>query len=158
MTDVVPRQGRLAGVDYGTVRIGIAICDPGQAFSSPYENYTRRTTALDGDYFRRLAKEESLVGFVLGLPLHTTGNESQKSREARQFADWLRATTGLPVQRCDERFTSAQAEQHLLAAELTKKRRKERLDMLAAQILLASFLESASREIDRRPLDDASSG
>lgn len=150
----VPRQGRLAGVDYGTKRIGIAICDPDQRLASPFENYTRRTPQLDSARFQLLAKEERLVGFVVGLPLHTTGNESQKSQEARQFADWLRELTGLPVQLFDERFTSSQAEQYLLAAEMTKKRRKERLDMLAAQILLASFIESPTREVDRLGIDD----
>jgi len=150
----VPRQGRLAGVDYGTKRIGIAICDPDQRLASPFENYTRRTPQLDSARFQLLAKEERLVGFVVGLPLHTTGNESQKSTEARQFADWLRELTGLPVQLFDERFTSSQAEQYLLAAEMTKKRRKERLDMLAAQILLASFIESPTREVDRLGIDD----
>lgn len=150
----VPRQGRLAGVDYGTKRIGIAICDPDQRLASPYENYDRRTPPLDAAYFQHLVKEERVVGFVVGLPLHTTGNESQKSREARDFARWLTELTLLPVQLFDERFTSAQAEQLLLAAEMTSKRRKQRLDMLAAQILLASFLDSPTREVDERGIDD----
>ena len=138
----VPREGRLAGVDYGTVRIGVAICDPGQSLASPYENYNRRTLELDAAYFKKLVAEERIVGLVVGLPLHNDGNESQKSREARQFAAWLAEQTQLPVQLYDERFTSALAEQYLAAGELTKKKRKARLDMLAAQILLASFLES----------------
>lgn len=138
----VPREGRLAGVDYGTVRIGISVCDPGQRLASPFENYTRRTRELDAAYFKKLVADERLAGLVVGLPIHTDGNESQKSREARQFAAWLGEITGLPVQLYDERYTSALAEQYLAQGELTKKKRKARLDMLAAQILLASFLES----------------
>ena len=73
---------------------------------------------------------------------HEHRDESQKSHEARQFAQCVREITGLPVALFDERFTSAHAEALLLEAELTKKRRKERLDKLAAQILLATYLES----------------
>lgn len=152
-----PPRGRLAGIDYGTKRIGVAVCDPDRILASPFENYDRRTPALDADFFRKLVKEERIVGLVVGLPVHVSGQESQKSFEARQFAEWLKKETGLPVRLFDERYTSAQAEQHLLAAELTKKRRKARLDMLAAQILLAAYLESpdsgegADALEDRRP-------
>ena len=138
----LPTEGRLAGIDYGTVRIGIAISDPGQVFSSPFENYTRSGESLDAEWFRSLADTESIVGFVVGLPLYPSGDESPKSSEARQFGTWLTETTGLPVAYQDERYTSADAEQHLLDANLTKKRRKARLDMLAAQIILRSWLDS----------------
>ena len=137
-----PVEGRIAGVDFGTVRIGVSLSDPGQSFASPFENFNRRTEARDAEYFQSIAKEESLVGFVVGLPLHMSGDESQKSLEARAFGKWLQDETGLPVAFHDERFTSADAESHLVAAKLTKKRRKARLDMLAAQLILKSFLES----------------
>lgn len=141
-----PKQGRIAGVDFGTVRIGIAISDPGQTISSPFENYTRQGEEADSQWFRQFAKEEDVAGFVVGLPIHTSGEESQKSVEARQFGQWLNDLTGKPVCFYDERYTSAQAETILGAAQLTKKRRKQRLDMLAAQIILASFLESDQRD------------
>ncbi len=134
--------GRLAGVDYGTVRIGIAVTDPERRLASPLENYTRRGEAADAEFFRRLAAEERIVRFIVGLPVHLDGRESQKSSEARRFGQWLGIVTGVPVEYFDERFTSAEAEQHLSAAKLTKKKRKARLDKLAAQILLAAYLES----------------
>jgi putative holliday junction resolvase len=143
VSDDLPRSGRLAAIDYGTVRLGVAITDPDQRLASPLENFTRRGEAADADWIKRLAGEERIVGFVVGLPVHTSGEESQKSREARTFGRWLKEVTGLPVVFFDERFTSAQAEQLLLGAALTKKRRKERLDKLAAQILLSSYLESS---------------
>jgi putative Holliday junction resolvase len=149
----LPRSGRLAAIDYGTVRLGVAITDPDQRLASPLENYTRRGVAADAKWLAELSKVERIAGFVIGLPIHTTGNESQKSIEARKFGKWVGEITGLPVVFFDERFTTAQAESLLLDAELTKKRRKERLDKLAAQILLASFLES-NREETAEPLDD----
>ena len=93
--------------------------------------------------------------FVVGLPVHNDGQESQKSYEAREFGKWLGATTNVPVDYFDERFTTAQAEEHLLAAGLTKKRRKERLDMLAAQILLTAYLEAGCQSDEApRGLED----
>ena len=102
-----PSEGRLAGIDFGTVRIGVAVSDPGRKFSSPYENYTRRDEVSDCAYFQQLVCDENVVGFVVGLPVHTTGQESQKSHEVRQFAQWLTRVTERPVRFYDERFTSA---------------------------------------------------
>lgn len=138
-----PHNGRIAGIDYGTVRIGVAVTDPEQRFASPLENYTRVGQAADAAWFKRIATEERLVGFVVGLPVHTDGNESRKSFEARQFGKWLVELTGLPVRYFDERYTSAQAEALLQEAGFTSKRRKQRIDKLAAQLMLTAYLESS---------------
>ena len=151
----LPPAGRLAGIDYGTVRVGVAVSDPQRVLASPYENYTRRSPDEDAEYFRRLAESEQIAGFVVGLPVHGSGEESQKSREARQFGQWLQRVASRPVVFYDERYTSAQAQELLAAAEMTKKKRKKRLDMIAAQIILASFLESgAARAEPPGPLAD----
>jgi putative Holliday junction resolvase len=138
--------GRVAGIDYGTVRIGIAISDPMRKIASPMENYTRRNPELDAQRFKRLAEEEKIVLFVVGLPVFLDGRESPKSAEARQFGQWLIEVTGVPVVYFDERFTSVEAENLLIDADMTKKRRKKRLDMLAAQIMLSAFLESNAED------------
>lgn len=140
MTSTAP--GRIAALDFGTVRVGIAISDPQRTFASPYENYNRRNREQDARRFRQLATDEQVVLFLVGLPIHLDGHESQKSIEARRFGQWLEQETGVPVQYWDERFTSAEAEEMLMAAQLTKRQRKKRMDMLAAQILLANFLAS----------------
>jgi putative Holliday junction resolvase len=150
----IPRSGRVAGIDFGTVRIGVAITDPGQRFASPLENYHRRSPRLDEQFFVRLVDEERIVGFVVGLPVHTSGNESQKSREARSFGDGLARFTGVPVAFFDERYTSAIAEELLQGAGLTSKKRKARLDKIAAQILLASWLESSRTSESAGPIED----
>jgi putative Holliday junction resolvase len=136
---------RIAGVDYGTVRIGIATADLNVGIAGPYETYQRRNDRLDAEHFRRFAAEEGIARFVIGLPVHQSGEESQKSAESRAFGAWLQQVTGVPVEFFDERYTSFEAEQHLLDAGLTKKRRKERLDQLAAQIMLTAYLESGGR-------------
>lgn len=137
--------GRIGGIDYGTVRIGLAVSDPDRTMASPLEIYARRNAALDEKYFQQLAQEERIVLWVVGLPVHLDGRESQKSQESRRFGKWLGEVTALPVEFFDERFSSVQAEEILQAAELTRKRRKERIDKLAAQIMLTAYLESRTK-------------
>ncbi len=141
-TDPWPVAGRLASVDYGTVRIGIAICDPSRTWAGPLDTYTRRTELLDREYFQSLVERESIVGWVLGLPIHCDGQESQKSTEVRDFAEWLTSYTNLPVRFFDERFTSILANKLLAEAELTRKKKKQRLDRVAAHLILEAFLEA----------------
>jgi putative Holliday junction resolvase len=133
---------RLLGVDFGTVRIGLAVSDPDRRIASPLATYTRRNADSDGAFFRQLVREEEIAALVLGLPVHLSGAEGEKARQARAFGKWLGEITGLPVYFWDERFTTVEAEQFLQAAGLTSKRRKNRRDRVAAQILLQSYLEA----------------
>jgi putative Holliday junction resolvase len=139
---------RIAGIDYGTVRIGIALADTEVGIAGPFENYTRRSPTLDAEYLAALAKEEQIGRFVVGLPVHLHGGESQKSTEARAFGAWLSNATGVPVEYFDERFTTAEADAVLGAAKLTKKQKQSRRDQLAAQIMLTAYLEAGGRGQD----------
>jgi len=145
--------GRVVGVDYGTVRLGLALSDPQRRIASPLENYTRSGLQADARRFARLVAEEGVTLFVVGLPVHLDGNESQKSREAREFGKWLADSTGLPVEYFDERFTTTEAHGLLTGANLRGKQRKGRLDMLAAQIMLSAYLESSRTREKTEPLD-----
>ena len=141
-------MARIAGIDFGTVRIGIALADTEVGIASPHATHTRQNADLDARFFRGLVDEEAISKFVVGLPVHLDGRESQKSREARAFGDWLGQTTEVPVDYFDERFTTSEADQLLAAGELTNKKRKARRDQLAAQIMLTAYLESGSRGQD----------
>jgi putative Holliday junction resolvase len=133
--------GRIAGIDFGTVRIGIAISDANQSIASPHETYTRRGEEADRKRFEMLAHDEQIARFVVGLPVHLHGGESAKSTEARAFGRWLGEVTGVEVVYFDERFTTQEAQLFLADAQLSKKKRKARLDKLAAQIMLTAYLE-----------------
>ena len=83
-------RGRVAGVDYGRRRIGVAICDAERIIASPL--CVRETTgnhAADAAFFQTLVHAEDLVGFVVCLPLHADGTPSGMSREAERFGGWL---------------------------------------------------------------------
>ena len=141
MTNAFPQTGRLAGIDFGTVRIGIAICDKGQSFASPVENYQRRDLDADARRFNELVKGEEIVGFVVGLPISTDGYETAKSQEAREFGAWLAEVTARPITFHDERFTTSLAHELMIAGNIKASKRKKRLDMIAAQQMLQAYLE-----------------
>jgi len=140
MSDI-PATGRLAGIDYGTVRVGIAITDPNRQFASPLENYNRGDLQSDRLRFQQLIEQEDVVGFVVGLPINTDGRETPQSREARNFGRWLATVTQIPVVYHDERFSTSVAHDLLLAANVKASKRKKHLDMIAAQQILQSFIE-----------------
>ncbi len=141
-TAPLPSSGRLAGIDFGTVRIGIAISDPSQTWASPLETYQVRGQDLDAQFFQTLAGREELVGWVIGLPLHTSGQPSKKSNQAVKFGQWIAKATALPVNWIDERFTTAAAREMLSASSMSGKKKKAHLDKIAAQVILSTYLES----------------
>lgn len=133
---------RLLGVDYGSLRIGLAVSDPQRRLASPLAVYERRGRERDAEYFRALMTAEEIGGLVVGLPLHLDGREGRKAKEARAFGTWLAEITGLPVVFWDERFTTVEAESALWQAGLTHKQRKARRDRVAAQVLLQAYLDA----------------
>ena len=141
-SDPIPSVGRLAGVDFGVVRVGLATCDPSQTWVTPYDTYVRRSDKLDARYFVDFAKKERIAGWIVGLPIHCDGQESQKSAEARGFAKWLSQLTGLPFHMYDERFTTAEARRLLAETGLSPQKKKEKLDRLAAYLILNHYVDS----------------
>jgi putative Holliday junction resolvase len=150
----VSARTRLLGVDPGKVRVGLAVSDAERRIASPLATYQRRDPAQDARAFRELAEREELGGIVVGLPVHLDGREGEQAGEARALGRWLAEATGLPVVFWDERFTTAEAERYLLDAAMTRKRRKERRDRIAAQIILQSYLDAGCpAETTPGPLD-----
>jgi putative holliday junction resolvase len=129
-------------VDVGKVRVGVAICDSSRTIVSPVDTLTRKNREYDGQWFRKLLKVEQPVGFVLGLPISPDRTENDQCRICREFGDWLRTLTGLPVVYWDERCTSAAAESMLWDAGLTHAQRKARQDQVAALLFLQSYLDA----------------
>ena len=133
---------RLLGVDFGTVRVGLAVSDPDRKLAFPLEVRERRDREADATYFRELVRREEVAGLGVGLPVHLDGREGEKALQARAFGAWLAEATGLPVVFYDERFTTVQAEGALWEAGLTHRRRRQRRDKVAAQMLLQAYLDA----------------
>jgi putative Holliday junction resolvase len=134
--------GRVAGIDYGLRRIGVAVCDASRILASPLlVHEPRRDPGAEEAFYRKLASDEQLVGFVVGLPLNADGTASRMSAEAEKFGGWLAAATGLPVAFQDERYTSAEAAGRLAGTGLSRGRKKQVSDAIAAQILLTDWMD-----------------
>lgn len=136
------KNTRLLGVDFGKVRIGLAVCDSSRIIASPLETYHRQSEEVDRKHFLKVIAEEDVAEIVVGLPIHLNGHEGELAQAARQFGGWLATISKLPVTYWDERFTSSEAEQFMQMAGLTKKKKKNRIDRVAAQILLQSYLDA----------------
>jgi putative Holliday junction resolvase len=137
-----PHSGALLGVDYGTRRIGIATCNAEQTIAVPVETWIARTPELDAKHFRELVADYRIRGFVVGMPLmNQSGDEGRQAALTRKFGEWLRTATQLPVVYWDERYSSAQAETLLWSLGESPGKNKARLDGLAAQIILQSYLD-----------------
>jgi len=144
----------LLGVDFGTVRVGLAISDPNRKFAFPLATLERRGKEKDAAAFRALVAKEAIGEIVVGLPLHLDGREGVKAVEARAFGAELTQATGLSVVFWDERFSTVEAESHLWNAGLTHKKRKDRRDRVAAQVMLQSYLDAGCPgNVQSRPLE-----
>ncbi|MBX9678790.1 MAG: Holliday junction resolvase RuvX [Gemmataceae bacterium] len=133
---------RILSLDHGKVRLGLAVSDPDRRISSPLMTYVRKDLASDERFLKRIVEEQEIGEILLGLPVHLNGAEGEQAKKVRAFAELVRQWTGLPVALYDERFTSVEAESHLWAAGLTHKKRKDRRDQIAAQILLQTYIDA----------------
>lgn len=140
--DEIPDEGSLLGLDYGRVRVGVAVSTPEQNLAVPLETWEPTGDKEDdARHLDQLITDQRVVALVVGLPLHADGTISELSREAETFGAWIRKATGKPVTFWDERYTSRQAEELLLSVDMTRKKRKARRDMIAAQIILQGYLD-----------------
>ncbi len=134
---------RFLGVDHGTKRIGLAVSDPGATLASPLA-----TIAASGNLSDEIAavlsyaKDYDIDAFVVGLPLNMDDTEGDQAKTVRRFGAELGRVSGKPVHYWDERLSSHAAEELLRPAELTRKKRKARLDRVAAQVILQGFLDA----------------
>lgn len=141
------KRTKVLAIDHGDVRIGLAVSCVDRRFAFPLE--VRQRGPDDAAYFRALVEREQAGLLLVGLPVHSSGQEGERSRLAREFGKWLGELTGLPVAYHDERFTTAFAESALWEAGLSHKKRKQRRDKVAAQMLLQAFLDAGCPEASR---------
>ncbi|MDP9379758.1 MAG: Holliday junction resolvase RuvX [Chloroflexota bacterium] len=132
----------MMGLDPGGRRIGVALSDPTGLLASAYTVLRRTTLERDLEALARIAREQGVECVVIGLPLHLSGREGEESERAREFAARVEETLGLPVELVDERLSSVEAERQLAAAGVRRDRWKEKLDAIAAAVVLQGYLDS----------------
>ena len=134
--------GRIMGLDVGDKRLGIALSDLLMLTAQGKETYQRRELQADLDYLAQTAKENNVVKFVCGLPKNMNGTLGEQAEKTQEFADALSEHTGIPVEFFDERLTSASAHKTLLEADMSRKKRKQVVDKLAAVYILQGYMDA----------------
>ena len=137
----LPMGGRLLGLDVGTKTIGTALCDAQWTFATPAELIRRTRFAEDLAALRALAEAQQARGIVVGLPLNLDGSDSPRTQSVRAFARNL-APLALPILLWDERWSTQAVERALIAADVTRARRAERIDSAAAAYILQGALDA----------------
>lgn len=139
-------MGRILGVDYGEKRIGLAVSDPTGFLATPLD-ILDATQPRVVERLLDLCRERDIHEVVVGLPLNMDGSTGPQAKRVQDFAQKLRAA--LPdriIRTWDERLTSRAGERVLIEAGASRKRRREVLDKLAAQIMLQSYLDAHGPE------------
>ena len=139
-------MARILAVDYGEKRIGLAVSDELGITASPLTTLMHRSDEETVRHIAQLASKLKVAQIVIGLPRRTDEREGEMERRVKAFAEKLRQAVSVPVVLFDERFTTRIAEQVLLEADLSRRKRKQVRDRLAAVILLLSYLDS-QREV-----------
>jgi putative holliday junction resolvase len=137
----VPAGMRLMGLDVGTKTIGLALSDTRQVIASPFETIRRRRSRDDMAHLTALIDHHGVGGLVIGLPLTLAGGDGPRTQSVRQFARNVMVMRDLPTVLWDERLSTAAVEREMIAADMTRKRRGEIVDRVAAAYILQGFLD-----------------
>ena len=139
----IPTAGRILAIDWGEVRIGLALSDETQTLASPLDTLVRRAgKRFPMGRLLQLVSDYELVGIVVGLPLTPEGLEEESAVAARTLAEMVGRRTSLPVVLWDERMSTARALRAVREQGGTTRGRKGDIDALAASVLLQHFLEA----------------
>jgi len=138
----LPGGGRLFGLDVGTKTIGVATCDAGWSFATPLETIRRTKFTADLAVLQTLIARERPQGLVIGLPLSMDGTDSPRTQSTRAFARNVDAALALPILLWDERWSTVAVERMMLEADLSRARRAEAVDKLAAAHILQGAIDA----------------
>lgn len=143
-SQALPSHCRVLALDVGEKTIGLALSDTLRRVASPYDTIRRGKFAKDAESLQRIIKEQNVGGLVIGYPVNMDGSKGPRTQSTRTFAANLGKLIGLPMLLWDERMTTMAVERVMLGADLSRKRRGELVDKLAASYMLQGFLDSIS--------------
>jgi len=149
---------RILALDPGTKRVGVALSDELGWTAQPLETFERKSLNVDIAHINELVRRHDVREIIIGMPVQLNGRMGPAAQSAQQFLDAVQAAVGIPVVAWDERLTTKAAEQMLIEADVSRKKRKGVVDRVAAAILLKSYLEhlsAAPHSAEPRTFDDA---
>jgi putative Holliday junction resolvase len=144
-------MARVLGIDLGSRRIGVAVSDGLGLFAQPRATIARHGGVRDIDAIAAAVKDADAERIVLGLPLDCEGQEGPAAQRARVFGEKLRVALQLPVEMVDESFSTVEAEAVLLAADVSRARRKQVVDKMAAAVILQRWLDANRDRTEETP-------
>jgi putative Holliday junction resolvase len=134
-------HGKLAGLDVGTKTIGLATCDAMWSFAGPAETIRRTKFTADLEQLRKFIVAQSVAGLVVGLPLNMDGSDSSRTQSVRAFARNL-GSLDLPILLWDERWSTQAVERAMIDADVSRAKRAEKVDALAAAHILQGAIDA----------------
>lgn len=144
LRSALPRGQRLIGVDPGARLVGLALTDVTLTLASPYGALRRGKLAATAAELAAIARKEGAGGLVVGLPLGMDGSFGPAAQAAKDFGRALADAAGLPVAFWDERLSTAAVQRAMIAADLSRAKRAERVDAAAAAYMLQAALDATS--------------
>ena len=135
---------KIIALDVGTVRIGVATSDIMEIIASAYESYRRKNTDADVNYIAQLVNNLNAGLVVIGLPLKMDGTEGQSVEMAKNFGEELAKVVSVPICYQDERLSTVTAQKILIESGMRREKRKDKVDSLAATIILQTYLDKKS--------------
>ncbi|WP_066793932.1 Holliday junction resolvase RuvX [Sphingomonas soli] len=137
----LPAGGRLLGLDVGTKTIGTALCDAGWSFASPATLVRRTKFSKDKAALLEMIAQQQVKGLVIGLPLNLDGTDSPRTQSTRAFARNM-DDIGLPILLWDERWSTVAVERTMIEQDLSRAKRAERIDNMAAAHILQAAIDA----------------
>ena len=135
---------RILGLDPGSKRVGIALSDDLQMIAQPLDYILAVPFSVLVERLGVLIREQDVESIIVGMPRNMDGSYGPAAEKSRAFISQLKETITIPIREWDERLTTVEANRILIAGKVSRKKRKEKVDKLAAAILLQSFLDSQS--------------
>lgn len=138
-------SGRLLGLDLGTKTIGVAICDDRWSIASPRTTLRRSKFSKDAEALIALMDAERITGLVLGFPVNMDGSEGPRCQATRAFQRNFEKLRPVPILMWDERLSTVAAERAMLEADLSRRKRAQNIDQIAAALILQSAVDALRR-------------
>lgn len=133
---------RIMGLDLGTKNIGVAVSDETGTIAQGRTVIKRTSDSGAISEIKDIAEEYGVSEIVIGLPINMNGTKGERALDSIRFAELLKKGTGMPVITWDERLSTKEAEDVMITADISRRKRKKAVDKLAAQIILQSYLDS----------------
>ena len=142
---LLAREARLLGLDVGTKTVGLALSDVSRSIATPYDTIRRTKFTEDAKTIAAIVEQQGVGALVIGLPINLDGSEGPRAQSTRAFARNLAVHVSAPMIFWDERLSTAAVERHLIEADVSRKRRAELVDRMAAAYILQGALDRLRR-------------